>query len=92
MLYPSTVFLDELPTDMAEYCAAKAAGETLCQLLVRRHRGLRIDYPCLPRVATDQTASLLPVGNQDPLPLMRDLLLTFAAGTSGRVTGASSGT
>lgn len=90
--YPSTVALDELPTDMAEYCAAKAAGETLCQLLVRRHRGLRIDYPRLPRVATDQTASLLPVGNQDPLPVMRDLLLTFAAGASGRVTGASSGT
>ncbi len=90
--YPSTVALDELPIDMAEYCAAKAAGETLCQLLVRRHRGLCIDYPRLPRVATDQTASLLPVGNQDPLPVMRDLLLTFAAGASGRATGASSGT
>lgn len=89
--YPSTVALDELPTDMAEYCAAKAAGETLCQLLARRHRGLRIDYPRLPRVATDQTASLLPVGNQDPLPVMRDLLLTFAAGAPEHIPGVPTG-
>jgi NAD(P)-dependent dehydrogenase (short-subunit alcohol dehydrogenase family) len=77
--YPSTVALDEMPTDMAEYCAAKAAGEALCRLLVRRHRGLRIDCPRLPRMATDQTASLLPAGNQDPRAVMRDLLVTFAS-------------
>jgi len=77
--YPSTVALNELPTDMAEYCAAKAAGEALCQLLVRRHRGLIIFCPRLPRLATDQTVSLLPAENQDPRGIIRDLLLKFSA-------------
>lgn len=79
VFYPSTVALDELPTDMAEYCAAKAAGEALCQLLVRRHRGLNVFYPRLPRLATDQTVSLLPAENQDPRGIIRDLLLKFSA-------------
>lgn len=77
-LYPSTVALDEFPTDMTEYCAAKAAGEALCQLLVRRHRGLNIICPRLPRLATDQTVSLLPAENHDPRGIIRDLLLKFS--------------
>lgn len=80
-LYPSTVALDELPADMAEYCAAKAGGEALCGVLAGRHPGLHIDTPRLPRLATDQTASLLPVGNQNPLPVIRDLLIDFARAT-----------
>lgn len=80
-LYPSTVALDERPADMAEYCAAKAGGEALCGVLAGRHPGLHIDTPRLPRLATDQTASLLPVGNQDPLPVMRKVLIAFARAT-----------
>ncbi len=80
---PSTVALDELPSDMIEYCAAKAAGEVLCHALVRRNPGLRIANPRLPRLATDQTASLLPVRNQDSLPVMLNLLNGFAAVQAG---------
>lgn len=80
--YPSSVALDELPTDMAEYCAAKAAGEVLCRLLARRHAGLRIVHPRLPRLATDQTASLLPLRTADPLPLLLDLFTDFALSPS----------
>ena len=83
---PSTVALDELPTDMIEYCAAKAAGEVLCRALVRRNPGLRISNPRLPRLATDQTASMLPVRNQDPLPVMLNLLNDFASVQTGQIS------
>jgi len=77
VFYPSTVFIDELPLDMAEYTAAKTAGETLCALLEKSHPGTTIFKPRLPRLATDQTVSLLPVNNQDPLPIMLGLLRSF---------------
>lgn len=77
--YPSTIALEEASADMAEYCAAKAGGEALCDVLRRRHRGLTILAPRLPRVATDQTASLLPVANLDPLLVMLGQLRTLAA-------------
>ena len=65
--YPSTTAIDEMPLDMAEYAAAKAAGENLCDFLEKTHPSIQIYKPRLPRLATDQTVSLLPVENQDPL-------------------------
>ncbi len=85
--YPSTVELDELPLDMAEYTAAKAAGETLCALLEKSRPGTTIFRPRLPRLATDQTASLLPVDNQAPLPIMIELLRSFR--DQSRITSAA---
>ncbi len=76
--YPSSVALNELPTDMAEYCTAKAAGETLCQVLQKRYPSVRFMCERLPRLATDQTASLMPVKNADPLPIMRDIVLRMS--------------
>lgn len=77
VFYPSSVAIEELPLDMGEYVTAKAAGETLCALLEKRHGGLKISRPRLPRMATDQTASLLPVKNLDPLPVMLELMRAF---------------
>ena len=74
---PSTVFIDELPRSMLEYALAKAAAETLCEFLEQRHRGLKIYRPRLPRMATDQTAGLLPGNVQDPARAMRDSLRDF---------------
>jgi len=74
VFYPSSVAIEELPMDMAEYAAAKMAGEILCDFLQKAHPGLIIHKPRLPRVATDQTVSLLPVHNQEPVPvLLRNL-------------------
>ncbi len=70
ILYPSSTALDELPTDMAEYTAAKAGGEAICALLANRHSQLRVLYPRLPRVATDQTATFLPVETGDLVSVM----------------------
>jgi acyl dehydratase len=63
--YPSSVAVAEFPAAMSEYTVAKIAGEALCQCLMRMKAGIRIDVPRLPRLATDQTVSILGADNQD---------------------------
>ncbi len=70
IFYPSTAAIEELPLDMGEYAAAKMAGEILCDFLQKANPGLAIHKPRLPRIATDQTVSLLPVSNQDPVSVL----------------------
>jgi hypothetical protein len=70
IFYPSSAAIDELPLDMGEYAAAKMAGEVLCDFLQKTTPGIAIHKPRLPRVATDQTVSLLPVSNQDPVSVL----------------------
>jgi hypothetical protein len=70
VFYPSSVAVEELPLDMGEYAAAKMAGEVLCDFLQKAHSGLVVYRPRLPRVATDQTVSLLPVSSQEPVSVL----------------------
>mgnify|MGYP001813845328 FL=1 len=77
IFYPSSSAIEELPLDMGEYAAAKKAGEILCEFLQKAHPGLTIHKPRLPRIATDQTVSLLPVGNQDPVSVLLTHLRTL---------------
>jgi acyl dehydratase len=70
IFYPSSVAVDEPPADMGEYAAAKSAGEALCDVLQKTQPGLVVHRPRLPRLATDQTASLLPLGDRDPAPII----------------------
>jgi NAD(P)-dependent dehydrogenase (short-subunit alcohol dehydrogenase family) len=70
VFYPSSAAIEQLPLDMGEYAAAKMAGEILCDFLKKAHPELAIHKPRLPRVATDQTVSLLPVNNQEPVPVL----------------------
>jgi hypothetical protein len=76
VLYPSTAFLDE-PAHMAEYCAAKAAGEEVCRQLASRLPAWHIQAPRLPRMLTDQNSGLLPVKTDAPeiviLPHLRGM-------------------
>ena len=74
IFYPSSTAVEELPLDMAEYAAAKMAGEIACDFLQKAHPGIGIHKPRLPRVATDQTVSLLPVNNQNPLLVLLENL------------------
>lgn len=77
VFYPSSIFLEDCPRGMTGYCMAKAAGETA----VRGHesflRGINIIVSRLPRVRTDQTASVMPVKSIDPrkamLPIVREM-------------------
>jgi len=77
IFYPSSVAVDEIPNDMGEYAAAKMAGQTLCAFLEKTDRRLTIFSPLFPRMATDQTVSISPVANLDPLETMLKSLRAF---------------
>jgi acyl dehydratase len=70
VFYPSTIFIDELPSEYPEYIAAKAAGEVMCQHLAKHIPGLGMLVRRLPRMPTDQTAGLIRLATAEPLPLM----------------------
>jgi acyl dehydratase/NAD(P)-dependent dehydrogenase (short-subunit alcohol dehydrogenase family) len=87
VFYPSTTAIDLEPVrDLTEYAAAKAAGEALCRSLNHTMPGVRILVRRLPRVTTDQTATILPIQAHDPLtvllPIVRDM--QRASGGPGR--------
>jgi hypothetical protein len=56
--YPSTVFIDDNVEQFQEYCIAKLAGETLCRARKSSRPDLAIITPRLPKILTDQTASV----------------------------------
>ena len=75
--YPSTVFLSEQPMNMGEYTAAKAAGESLCSLLSKAVAGINVFSPRLPKLATDQTVSLIDQRIDSPDIIMLNQLNQF---------------
>ncbi len=70
VLCPSTVYVHALPLNLGEYAAAKAAAETLCQFLAKAYTDIRFNCPRLPRLATDQTASLIRSELRDGAPIL----------------------
>jgi len=58
LFYPSSVFVAERPQGMTEYTMAKAAGEALCADMNASLAPTRVTLNRLPRLATDQTASI----------------------------------
>jgi hypothetical protein len=76
--YPSTVFIDDRPRGMTEYAMAKAAGEQLVADLAATLKHVEIFATRLPRLATDQTSSLVTVktasGLEVLLPIVRRML------------------
>jgi hypothetical protein len=79
VLYPSSTFVDELPLNMGEYAAAKAAGEAVCHFLQKAHPEIQFHCPRLPRLATDQTATLIRTDLPDPTPTLLALLRQLRA-------------
>ncbi len=76
VFYPSSLAVEERPPGMEEYAAAKEAGEVLCADLTRQNLDIKIMVSRLPRLLTDQTASLQQPETEDAvsimLPLIRD--------------------
>jgi acyl dehydratase len=75
--YPSSVYIDARPEGMTEYAMAKAAGEVLCADIQSFESPGRIVSRRLPRLPTDQTASLFRGETADPinviLPIVREI-------------------
>jgi len=91
VFYPSTVFLDDAPAYMAEYCAAKAAGEKLCKQLAKRFPDWRIYAPRLPRMHTDQNNGLLPAKMEAPEIVMLPHLRAMGAKSAAKNQCAAAG-
>ena len=70
IFYPSSVFVTERPPGMTEYAMAKAAGESLCADINAQLAPTHVTVKRLPRMPTDQTASLIAVKTEDPLHVM----------------------
>jgi hypothetical protein len=77
IFYPSSVYIDARPEGMTEYTMAKAAGEVLCADIQSFESPGRILVRRLPRLPTDQTASLLKIETAEPisviLPIVREV-------------------
>jgi hypothetical protein len=75
--YPSSVAIEQRPRGVTEYAMAKAAGEILCADLSLALESLHITVSRLPRLSTDQTASITEVQTASSLetllPLIREV-------------------
>jgi hypothetical protein len=77
IFYPSSTFVSERPRNMTEYAMAKSAGEALCADMNLSLSPLHVTVSRLPRLATDQTASITAVESASPaetlLPIVREV-------------------
>lgn len=79
VFYPSSVAVETRPRDLTEYAMAKVAGEVLCADMNRFARDVRVLVKRLPRLLTDQTATVMPNETVDVvetmLPIVREMHL-----------------
>ena len=73
---PSSSFVEECPLDFKEYHIAKAALEQYGKTLMQR--GIQIYMPRLPKVATNQTLSLIPQDLPQPDSVLLPLFVNIA--------------
>lgn len=72
--YPSSVAVTERPQGMTEYTMAKAAGEVLCADMNLSLAPMHVTVRRLPRLPTDQTASVVPVEAALPVDVMLPII------------------
>jgi NAD(P)-dependent dehydrogenase (short-subunit alcohol dehydrogenase family)/acyl dehydratase len=76
---PSSIAVETRPPDMTGYAMAKAAMEYLVGDWASKHPTIRFLAPRLPRLATDQTATLAPVHADAPASLLARILVNFTS-------------
>ena len=81
VFYPSSAFVSETPVNLKEYAKAKAEGEAVCKKWEQQHFTTKIYAPRIPKVATDQTASLFESGNDDTTEIILNYINKFVANT-----------
>jgi NADP-dependent 3-hydroxy acid dehydrogenase YdfG len=72
--YPSSIAVEERPPGMTEYAMVKAAGEQLCRDMNQYVSGLQIITTRLPRLRTDQTATVIPSREIDAIEVMLPII------------------
>jgi hypothetical protein len=77
--YPSSVAIDERPRAMTEYTMAKAAAEILCADMTRFMPRLRTLVRRLPRLLTDQTATVTPSPTPPAADVMHEVVTAMMA-------------
>jgi hypothetical protein len=82
MFYPSTVAIDEGISTTAEYAMAKMAGEVLARYLNEFMTGIQIVSHRLPRILTDQTATVGVASADNALDVM--LPIVYEVQQTGR--------
>jgi len=89
--YPSSIFVENSPPGMTEYSMAKIAGEILCDNMNRANSGIHVLVSRLPRLLTDQTATLSPSKNADPFEVMLPIIRKVQSSWSNQqhLAGAS---
>jgi len=74
IFYPSSVSLDARPAHMTEYTMSKAAAEILCTDINAQMPKVRVLVRRLPRLPTDQTATIREVETDDPVMTMLPII------------------
>jgi acyl dehydratase/NADP-dependent 3-hydroxy acid dehydrogenase YdfG len=77
--YPSSISVESRPKGMTEYTMAKAAGEVLCEDMIRHLAPTRIKVSRLPRMLTDQTATVTPVETESAISVLLPILRSMFA-------------
>lgn len=96
--FPSSTYIDELPSGMVEYAMAKAAAEVMAQDLNKRLRYVQVKTTRLPKLLTDQTAGItaeagpsalavVALAIQEALGCVPSSALSGATNASDRMTG-----
>jgi hypothetical protein len=70
VFYPSSDALNAPLKDLAEYYVGKMAGEAACEMLNLYDDAVTVTVERLPRLPTDQTATLMNVATADPVAVM----------------------
>ena len=80
--YPSTVAIDNNPLSIIEYTMAKMAGEILCANMNRANTRTRVVVSRLPRLMTDQTATVAPATTAEPLDVLLPVIRQVQLGSA----------
>jgi acyl dehydratase/NAD(P)-dependent dehydrogenase (short-subunit alcohol dehydrogenase family) len=83
VFFPSSVFVTDRPKGMTEYAMAKAAGEVLAADITRTFTRVRVRSVRLPRLSTDQTASILKVSTESNVETLVPVVRAFMRGDPG---------
>ena len=87
--YPSSTAVETRPGDMTEDARAKMAGEVLCADLAAQLPGAQVVINRLPRLPTDQTASLVQAESADPVQTLLPILLAMQSRPAGSLQTAN---